>query len=243
MKTPSPLWNFLLLAAPGLPASPGIAQTEEDSSFDFVQIEIVKGTEPGWESPEMRAFRQSEDYQELLAADEASARADWQAMKDKGFITASEMVVNTHVAVASSQDAVAADSIADLLAFEPVAFSLGMEVYGVLPEVAPEDGKIHDLTSLLRHPVFGNILVQERSLATEPRWRQSKYVYWPLTGMEINDHPAIYRVYKSRDGKRGRSAIMILTESRVVSLSVGIPLMRDDPRYQTFMDLAYWLAP
>jgi len=229
---------YVSTVAPGAAGQPSPrAQDQADASVEYHSVKILEGTDPAFEAAVQKQLQESEDYQRERARDIAQVNYERRSMKQQGYIIADDATVNVHADMITSAYLVPASDIEDRLAFDPAAFHLGLEVIGVLCDPA-DDGSVHDLTTVLAHPVLGTIRVRERSLATEPRGRMAKYLYGPRFDLKVNGFPALLTVYRSEDGKSGRSDLTVLTDTKLYTVGAGSALLPEDPRYPVLFDVA-----
>jgi hypothetical protein len=213
------------------------ASDEADASVEFHSVKILDGTDPAFEAAVRQQLKESEGYQRERARDIAQVNYERRSMKQQGYIVADDATVNVHADMITSPHLVPPSDIENRLGFEPAAFHLGLEVIGVLCDPA-DDGSVHDLTTVLVHPVLGTIRIRERSLATEPRGRMAKYLYGPRFDLKVNGFPALLTVYRSEDGKSGRSDLTVLTDTKLYTVGAGSALLPEDPRYPVLFDVA-----
>lgn len=221
--------------ADGQPAVP--ASDEADASVEFHSVKILEGTDPAFEAEVQRQLQESEGYQRERARDIAQVNYERRSMRQQGYIIADMATVSVHADIVTSRFMVPRSNIEDRLGFDPAAFHLGYQVIGVLYDPS-DDGSVHDLTTVLEHPVLGTIRIRERNLATEPRGRMAKYIYGPRFDLEVNGFPALLTVYRTRDGKSGRSDLTVLTDTKLYTVGTGSALLPEDPRYPVLFDVA-----
>jgi len=213
---------------------PTFSQSEDS---DFQEVMIIEGSDLGAEE-HMRATRRDDPgFKAQRKADRELVIKERHAMKKNGFIITDEIGADLHNAVVYNPYKEDVEKVIPLLGFDPSAFHLGYDISGVLYDVA-DDGRVHDITTILAHPELGLITVRERSIGSEPKPKRSKYIRGPKFDIKVNDNRALLRAYQTKGGEKARTALTVLNSSKLYTVSVGAVLIEGTPGYEEIFNIA-----
>lgn len=204
-------------------------------------VKIVDGTDPAYEAEIRKQMGSGPMFQKERAADHALVRTETEteteAMQKNGYIVVEERYIDIHDATAAMPNRASQTEVIPWLVFEPAVFDLSIEIIGIHYDIA-KDGKVHELATILEYFDLDTIIVEERSIATEPRGKMSKYLYGPKFDHSVNNNQALLHVYQGADGLAGRTGLTVLTKTKLYSVDVGKPLVENETGYTVLFDIA-----
>ncbi len=207
--------------------------------FVFESIKIVESSDPEFDAEFRAQWENSDENRNQRDRDRTRAWHERTAMKNSGYIITDQQTAGLHQWLVSHESLVDQANVEPMLGFQPAAFHLGLPVVGVYhDEPTIKGGQLHDIITILDHPTLGKIRVSERSFSTEPKGRLARYIHGPKFDLNVNGNPALLTVYVTTDGVSGRTDLSVMTRTKLVTVGVGVALLKTDPRYEVVTDIA-----
>lgn len=100
-----------------------------------------------------------------------------------------------------------------------------------------DEGRVHQMAYVFEFDDLGTIIVDELSFRTIPNTRIS--VNKPTGNLTINGYPATYTALMRRGSGKGMSAITLITDSKLITVTALQCITKDDKeRFDRFVEIA-----